>query len=119
MIFPFIPFIFLYSISDFLIDQKDELVKFDRIYKERKDSEIKDLRKYIYNQGLQALRIHERKLPKCIKDYYLGLRGKPEMDQISKELQKMNYSDYQFTGKLVRIIVMVVITLMTILAIFF
>ena len=113
------PFVILYSISDFLMDQKDELVRLDRLYKKRKDSEIKKQQEYVYRQGLEALSRHREKTPKCVKDYYLGVRKKPEMDQISQELQKMNYSDYQFTKKLIRIIVMVVITLMTILAIFF
>ncbi len=83
------PLIILYSISDFLLDQKASLTKLDKLFKKAKSedrrTEIREQQEYIFNQGLQALRRHECELPNCIRQYFLGNKPKPETDQIVQE----------------------------------
>lgn len=117
------PLIVLYGIFDFLLDSKAELARLNKLFKKAKSedrrAEIREQREYVYNQGLQALRRHERELPKCVRDYYLGFRGKPSMDEISSELQQMNYGDDRFNKRIIRAVVIAIITVLCLINLFF
>lgn len=105
------------------MDQKDELNRLDGLHKKAKTQdrrmEIKEQQEYIFNQGLQALRRHERELPHCVRAYYLGSREKPSMDEISSELQKINYSDYKSDKRVIKGVVIATIIVLTVIALFF
>lgn len=122
MIFPIMIFPMMYMISDFLLDQKEELDRLDRLYKRapnaEKKAEIREQREYIYGQGLQALRRHEHELPNCVRQYYLGNSLEPTVDQITQELKKIHGGYKRFPREMVTVTLVILITLFTILAIF-
>lgn len=83
-----------YMISDYLLDQKAELDRLDKLYEkatsEDRRAEIKEQRAYIYNQGLQALRRHKSELPDCVRQYYLFDGPKPTVEQMSRGLKRIH-----------------------------
>jgi len=114
----------LYTISDFLMDQKEEIKRWERLCRRagtaEKKTEIEEQKSYAYNQGLQALRRHERELPNCVRRFYLGNGPKPSMAQVSQELQKMNhYSDYKFNRRVIKAAVIATIAILFLLTLFF
>lgn len=116
-----LPFIVLYTISDFLMDQKKEIARLERIrlHKKKTDpdryQEIKEQQQYLYNQGLQALRRYEDKVPDSVKTYFLTGKKEPAMGEIAKESKDKRRMNY----KLIRIIILASIFVLTILAIIY
>jgi len=118
MLFPI-----LYMISDFLIDQKTELARLDKLFKkaesEDRRAEIKEQQEYIFNQGLQALRRHEHEIPSCVWIYYLGKGPRPSMDLVSKELQGIHGMRRKTNRQIAYAVVAFLVTVLSLLAIFF
>ncbi len=115
MIFPII----LYTISDFLLDQKKEIKRLDSLNKKVKNpdrkAELREQKTYLYNQGLQALRRHEDRVPDCVKTHFLVDGPKPTINEIVKEFKDRRRVNY----KLIRIIILASIFVLTILAIIY
>ena len=113
-----IPIPILYTVSNFLMDQKDSLKRLDakkRAHNSSKHMEIQEQKEYLYNQGLQALHRHRTKIPTCVRTYYLDNAREPSINEINSELRKMNrYRDYKFK----RVIRIMVISIFAILLLF-
>lgn len=119
MIFPI-----LYTTRDFLMDQKERIEeleeKLKKITNEERKALIRAQIEIYYQQGLEALNVYGFKAPKSVKDYFLGYRkDKPDFEEISSELRKMNYSDYQLTEKVILVAVITTIVILSIIAFFF
>lgn len=116
------PLIVLYGIFDFLLGSKAELARLDKLFKKAKSvdrrAEIREQQEYIFNQGLQALRRHEHELPQSVRKYFLNNGPKPTMEQVSQELQKMNYSDSKFNKRTIKGVVVATIVIFTLIALF-
>jgi len=108
-------FLVKYMISDFLIDQMEELKKYHTML-ERKDltakkrAEIKRMQAYLYNQGITAINRYSREVPDCVKSYYLGNKPKPSVSKISKELSEISVHYSKINYKLAYIIVALLVT---------
>lgn len=117
MILPIVIFPISYMISDFLLDQMREIQRLEKLSKKTKDSdkkaELREQKTYLYNQGLQALRRYEGKVPECVKEYFLRNGKKPAIEEIVKEFKDRRRVNY----KLIRIVIAALIVLLTILAV--
>ena len=111
----------LYKINDFLMDQKNELDKFDMLRRkaktESRKAEIREQQEYLYSQGLQALHRYHREVPPSVKGFYLGNRKKPSTQKISKELEKIVVNYRQINRKVAYITVAILFTILFVIAI--
>lgn len=111
-----------YIITDFLIDQKAELRRLDKLYRKAKTedrkAEIKEQQTYIYNQGLQAMQRHSYEIPSCVKKYFLGTGSKPSLDMVSQELQNIHGMRRRTNRRVAYFIVASFIIVLTFIAIF-
>jgi len=109
-----------YSISDFLIDKKKEIKRLERLYRKSNSQnkpEIREQIEYAYRTGLYACNRFRREIPDCVRKYFLGYRKRPAQDEITSEIQEINWSrNYQLIQRIVRITTIVIVTILTILA---
>ena len=118
-----IPIPMLYEASDFLMDQKSELDRFDELRKkartESRKTEIAEQQEYLYNQGLRAINRFSREVPDCVKSYYLGNAKKPSMEKVSQELREITLDYKKINRKISYVVVTALLVLALILAILF
>ena len=109
----------LYTITDFLIDERKEIEKLERLYKKarspERQAEIKEQIQHTYSKGLHACNGYKREVPNCVKEYFIGSREKPTSDEIRKGFKGGKPLNY----KLIQVIVTALIVIGTILAIAF
>ena len=116
--------ILMYKISDFLMDQKNELSNLERTLKDKHISDskriaIQEQATYLYSQGLRAMERYGREVPQSVKSFYLGNKQKPTRDKITKELSEINIDYGKINHRIAYIIVAVVLGSLFVLAILF
>ncbi len=109
-----------YSVSDFLISLKQEIKKLQELYQKsnspEKRIEIKEQIEWTYKRGLHCCIRFKREVPTCVRKYFLGCRGRPNMNEILSEIQELNFGrDYAFVQRVVRITIPIFLTILTIL----
>lgn len=109
----------LYTITDFLLDERKEIEKLEKLHKKtrspERQAEIKEQIQHIYSKGLHACNGYKREIPDCVKEYFLGNREEPTLDEMIKGFKGRKPLNY----KLIQAIVMTIIVIATILAIAF
>jgi len=123
-IIPLISLIPLYTATDFVIDEKKEIERLGKLYKKasspEEQAEINEQIAYVYSQGLSACYRFKREVPECVRAYYLGSREKPSVDEITSELQKINYySGYKFNKRVIKGVIIATIIILTVIALCF
>jgi len=111
----------MYNICSFLVDQKERIEelekKLEKTTNENRKALIKAQIEIYYQQGLEALARFKKDTPRSIRDYFLGHReDKPGFDEISSELKKMDYSD--FDERVIRAAVIAAIVILSLIAFF-
>jgi len=118
-----IPIPMLYKASDFLLDQKSELDRFDDLRRkartESQKAEIREQQEYLYNQGLRAINRFDREIPSSVKSYYLGNAERPSMEKVSEELREITVDYGKINYRIAYIIVAVVLSSLFVSAILF
>lgn len=115
-------YILNYMISDFLLDTRKEMARIDKLSAKTQDidrrQEFQEQRLYLYNQGLQAMRRNEHRVPECVKDYFLAGGQEPTMDDVMTELKDIHTSSSMGPKKLVYWLIVLIVIILTVLAIF-
>lgn len=115
-------YILNYMITDFLLDQKKEMARIDKLCGKIENIdrrlELKEHKQYIYNQGLQALRRNEDKIPECVKTFFLLDGPEPTVDEVMTELKGLHTSASIGPKRLGYWLIVIIVIVLTLLAIF-